>query len=350
MGCAGIARKVSRAIKLAPNATVVAVASRSEEKARRFIADNHLPEGTRAHGSYDSLLDDPDVDAVYVPLPTSLHLQWAVAAADKGKHVLLEKPTALSVADLDRILEACEAKNLQFMDGTMWMHHPRTAEMQGLLHDPDRFGQLQLVSSIASFQSNPEFLQNDIRVKPDLDALGALGDLGWYCIRSILWAVDYKLPNKVVAFPNPIKNEAGLIISCGASLQWENGSAAMFHCSFLAHLTFELTIVGSRGTLTLSDFLIPFEENSAPFSFASDSRLSKLKMGLEELPGKHVVPTEFPQEARMICEFSRLVEAIKVSGSKADGKWPSISRKTQLVVDAVKESIEKGFEIVEIVG
>lgn len=147
IGCADIARKVSRAIGLAPNAVVVAVGSRSAEKARRFIADNGLTSSVKAHGSYDDVIDDPDVDAVYMPLPTSLHLRWAVAAAEKGKHLLLEKPTALCVADLDRILAACGSTKVQFMDSTMWMHNPRTAKMKELLSDPTRFGQLRTVIS-----------------------------------------------------------------------------------------------------------------------------------------------------------------------------------------------------------
>ncbi|XP_020700240.1 uncharacterized oxidoreductase At4g09670 [Dendrobium catenatum] len=350
VGCADIARKLSRAIKLAPNATIVAVGSRSEEKARRFIADNGLPATTRPYGSYESLLDDAEVDAVYLPLPTSLHLRWAVAAAGKGKHILIEKPTALCVADLDQILEACETNGVQFMDGTMWVHHPRTAEMEDFLRNSDQFGQLKMVSSIASVYADSNFLQNNIRVKADLDSLGALGDIGWYCIRAILWASDYNLPKTAVAFPNAVKNEAGLILSCGASLHWEDGTIATFHCSFLAHLTFELVAVGSRGNLSLSDFVIPFEENSAPFTFVSDSGFKELVTGWKSLPSKKVVSTFFPQEALMITEFSRLVGEIKDSGAKPEKKWSVFSRKTQVVLDAVKESIEKEFKEVEIVG
>ena len=145
LGCAEIARKVSRAITLAPNATLYAVGSRSLEKARRFAAANGFPPSAKIYGSYEAVLDDPGVDAVYVPLPTSLHLKWAVLAAEKKKHVLLEKPVALNVAELDQILEACESNGVQFMDGTMWMHHPRTAKMKELLSDPQRFGQLKSV-------------------------------------------------------------------------------------------------------------------------------------------------------------------------------------------------------------
>lgn len=350
IGCANIARKLARAITLAPNATVIAVGSRSADKARQFVADNGLPETTRVYGSYEGVLDDPSVDAVYLPLPTSLHVQWAVAAAEKGKHVLLEKPTALCAADLEAILAACESKGVQFMDSTMWMHHPRTAKMKELISDPTLFGQLSTVNSIFSFGGNPDFLQNDIRVRPDLDALGALGDTGWYCIRAILWAANYELPKTAIALRGPVKNEAGVILSCGSSLLWEDGKVAVFHVSFLAHLTMELCVVGSKGTLHLSDFVIPFEETSAPFSFVTNAAFTDLHTGWQPLPSKHVVATELPQEVCMVKEFARLVGGIRDYSSLPDKNWPAITRKTQLVLDAVKASIDREFEPVDIVG
>ncbi|EXB57406.1 putative oxidoreductase [Morus notabilis] len=183
LGCAEIARKLSRAISLSPNAALSAVASRSIDKAKAFAEANGFPPHAKIYGSYESLLDDPDIDAVYVPLPTSLHLHWAVLAAKKNKHLLLEKPVALNVSEFDVILEAVESSGVQLMDGTMWMHHPRTLTMKDFLSDADHFGQLKTVHSCFSSAADPAFLKNDIRVKPDLDGLGALGDLGWYCIR-----------------------------------------------------------------------------------------------------------------------------------------------------------------------
>ncbi|WOL09413.1 hypothetical protein Cni_G18166 [Canna indica] len=350
LGCAEIARKLSRAIGLAPNAVLVAVGSRSLDKARRFIADNGLSAAdVSAAGSYESVLDDPGVDAVYVPLPTSLHVRWAVAAAQRGKHLLLEKPTALCAADLDLILDACRSRGVQFMDSTMWMHHPRTAKMRELLSDSARFGQTKTIGSNFSFAADSEFLQNDIRVKPDLDALGALGDMGWYCIRSILWAADYELPKKAIALHGAVKNEAGVILSCGSSLLWEDGKVATFHCSFLSHLNMELSVVGTGGSLQLSDFVIPFEEEKAPFSFASGSAFTELVTGWQPLPSKHIVTTSLPQEALMVEELSRLVASIRDSAGKPDDKWPTISRKTQLVLDAVKASLDQGCVPVDIV-
>uniref|UniRef100_A0A0D9XJG7 Gfo/Idh/MocA-like oxidoreductase N-terminal domain-containing protein n=1 Tax=Leersia perrieri TaxID=77586 RepID=A0A0D9XJG7_9ORYZ len=349
MGCASIARKLARAMLLAPSAVVAAVGSRSEAKARAFATDNGLATAApRLHGSYEALLDDPGVDAVYLPLPTSLHLRWATAAAAKGKHVLLEKPTALCAADLDAILAACDSAGVQFMDATMWMHHPRTAKMRELVADEDSTGDIRVINSLFSFRADEEFLHNDIRVKPDLDALGALGDVGWYCIRAILWAVDYELPKTVFALCNPVRNQAGVLLGCGATLYWADGKIATFNCSFHANLTSDMTIVGTNGTLHVTDLVIPYEEKSAQFSMATKSKFAELHIGWDPLPSKHVLPTDLPQEALMIQEFSRLVQNIRDAGGKPDGKWPAITRKTQIVMDAVKTSIDNEFGPVDI--
>ncbi|XP_042405380.1 uncharacterized oxidoreductase At4g09670-like [Zingiber officinale] len=351
IGCADIARKVSRAIALAPNAVLVAVGSRSLEKAQRFIAANRLDASVvRPIGSYEEVLEDPGIDAVYVPLPTSLHVRWAVAVAERGKHLLLEKPTAVCAAELDIILEACRSRGVQFMDCTMWMHHPRTTKMRELLSDSARFGQIQTVHSHFSFAGKPDFLQNDIRVKPGLDVLGALGDVGWYCIRSILWAFDYELPKKAIALHGTVRNDSGIILSCGSSLLWEDGKVATFHCDFLTHLTMELSVVGTNGSLRLNDFVIPFEEDKAQFSFGSALSFNDLVTGWHTLPSKHIVVTSLPQEALMVQEFSRLAGSVRASVSKPDDKWPTISRKTQVVLDAVKASIDQGCTPVDIVG
>ncbi|CAK9161801.1 unnamed protein product, partial [Ilex paraguariensis] len=114
LGCATIARKVSRAMKLAPNCNISAIGSRSIENASKFATENGFPATAKVYGSYDAVLNDPDVDAVYIPLPTSLHLRWAVLAAKKKKHVLLEKPVALNVKELDAILKACESNGVQY--------------------------------------------------------------------------------------------------------------------------------------------------------------------------------------------------------------------------------------------
>ncbi|GKB65628.1 uncharacterized oxidoreductase-like protein [Tanacetum coccineum] len=244
---------------LSPKTTISTIGSRSLDKATAFALENHFPESAKVYGSYDAVLDDPDVDAVYVPLPTSLHLQWVVLAAEKKKHILLEKPVALNVGELDTILEACESNGVQFMDATMWMHHPRTAKMKDILCDQQRFGQLKSVHSNISYIGENDFLKNDIRVNPDLDSLGALGDT----VRA--------------------------------------------------------------------------------FYAVANSRWAELSLGCVPEPSEFKITTDLNQESLMVQEFARLVEGICNGMAKLEKKWAIISRKTQVVIDAVITSIMIGF-------
>ncbi|XP_062082682.1 uncharacterized oxidoreductase At4g09670-like [Humulus lupulus] len=352
VGCAEVARKLARAMCLAPGVTLCAIGSRSIEKAEKFAALIGLS-GTQVklYGSYDQVLDDPCVDAVYLPLPTSLHTQWAVKAAHKKKHLLLEKPAALNVAELDRILEACQSNGVQFMDGTMWLHHPRTLKMKNLLSDSKTFGPINYIHSTSTMSVNPEFLETNIRVRPDLDALGALGDLGWYCIGAILWAKDYQLPSTVQALPDVTTNSAGVILSFTASFHWgisSNNSTATIHCSFFANSSMDLAISGSNASIHTKDFIIPYQEDWASFELSCGAQFADLHIGWNVIPEEVRVDCELPQEASMVKEFSRLVHGIARDGVQPNSKWPEISRKTQLVLDAVKKSIDRGCKLVQL--
>lgn len=200
------------------------------------------------------------------------------------------------------------------------------------------------MQSMSTTFETPEFFEKNIRVKPDLDALGVLGDLGWYCIGASLWAKDYQLPTTVTALPDFRRNDAGVILSCSASLQWDqpNQSQSTFHCSFLSHSTQEFTICGSNGTLHLKDFIIPNQESSASFEFTSGAKFADLHIGWNVKPEEVHVVSELPQEALMVQELARLIEGIRDGGASPSTKWPEISSKTQLVVDAVKKSLELG--------
>ncbi|EOA38127.1 hypothetical protein CARUB_v10009598mg [Capsella rubella] len=336
LSCINIVRKLSRAINLSPNATISAIATTSSiEEAKSFTASNNFPINTKIYGSYESLLQDPDVDAVYLPIPASLHVEWAVRAARQGKHILLDKPVALNVSEFDQIVEACEFYGVQFMDGTQWMHNPRTAKIIDFVKDFE----IRTVNSCFSFAASESFLKNDIRVKPGLDGLGALGDAGWYTIQAVLVANNFKLPKTVTALPGSVLNDAGIVLSCGALFDWEEGITATIYCSFLANLTMEITAIGKKGTVNVRDFVIPYRETDAAFITSTRGCLSE-----------HKVMTELPQETCMVIEFARLVGEIKNRGAKPDGFWLSFSRKVQLLVDAVKESIDNNLEPVLLSG
>jgi predicted dehydrogenase len=201
LSTAGIGRKNWKAIFHAENATVAAVASRDIHKARSFIAENQantpFASAPVAYGDYESLIADPNIDAIYVPLPTALRKQWVIAAAEAGKHVLCEKPCASNLAELKMMIDACRKNDVQFMDGVMFMHSARLPAMKAVLHDENRIGKLRRIGIQFSFCGPDSFFQSDIRTHSQMEPQGCLGDLGWYCIRMMLWAMDGKLPLEV---------------------------------------------------------------------------------------------------------------------------------------------------------
>jgi predicted dehydrogenase len=157
----------------------------------RYALANRIPSFT---GSYASLLDNPVINAVYVPIPTALRTEWCIKAAKAKKHVLAEKPFASEEA-VAHILEACREAGVVFLDGTMWLHHVRTAAMK------EDLAKISPLSSImTSFCFRIEDM-TDIRLRPELEPLGALGDLGWYNVKAILWAYNWDLPDHVKRYP-----------------------------------------------------------------------------------------------------------------------------------------------------
>src|SRR5215831_4300312 len=201
LGTADIARKNWLAILNSGNA-VAAVASRDVKRARRFIEHCQsyapMPALPRAFGSYNELLECPDVEAVYIPLPTGLRKEWVLRAAVAGKHVLCEKPCAVSVANLREMIEACKKARVQFMDGVMFMHSRRLPRLRELLDDVQSVGEVKRITSAFSFYGGPDFLTSNIRGNARLEPYGCLGDLGWYCIRLALWAVQWNMPDQVI--------------------------------------------------------------------------------------------------------------------------------------------------------
>src|SRR3954451_9141807 len=151
-----------------------AVASRSTDRAEAFAREHGIP---RAHGSYEALLADPEVDAVYVPLPNGMHVDWTVQALRAGKHVLCEKPMDRRPARVAEAFDAAEAAGLVLSEAFMWRHNPQTVRLRALL-DEGVIGNPRLVR--ASF-SSPLAASVDVRLDAALDG-GALMDVGCYCV------------------------------------------------------------------------------------------------------------------------------------------------------------------------
>src|SRR5262249_54208551 len=156
----------------ARNAEVRAIASRSIDKAKAAARAAGI---SVAYGSYDALLDDPNIDAVYIPLPNTLHDEWTRKAAEHGKHIWCEKPVCPTAADAHALVDFCKAKGVKLMDGFMWPHHPRTRKLREFL-DSGGIGQVRRVSGTFTFPMQA-LDPNNIRLKPEL-AGGSLLDVG----------------------------------------------------------------------------------------------------------------------------------------------------------------------------
>ncbi len=175
MSTANIGRAaVNPAIQASGNGSLVAVASREEARAKEFAATHGIP---TAYGSYEALLDDGAIDAVYIPLPNSMHREWVIRAAEAGKHVLCEKPLALDATECEEMAAAAEDNRVVLMEAFMYRFHPRTVRVVDMVRE-GVLGELKAIRS--SFTFRLRSLDN-IRLDPDLGG-GALMDVGCYCV------------------------------------------------------------------------------------------------------------------------------------------------------------------------
>ena len=218
-------------------ADVVAVASREPARAEAYAAARGIP---RAHGSYEALLEDPDVDAVYVSLPNSLHTEWTVRALEAGKHVLCEKPFSRRVADVERAFDAAEANGLVLSEGFMWRHSPHTRKLVELA---GAVGTVRVVRGAFSFQLEASRGAGDTRFSADLDG-GALMDLGCYCVSAIRLLLGEPTRLRGEQFVGP----TGVDLVFSATLGFD-GAVAHFDCGFVLPHRRELEVVGEEGTL-----------------------------------------------------------------------------------------------------
>lgn len=233
------------AIRRAHNARVVAIASREPERAQQAAATHDIP---RAHPSYAALLQDSDVDAIYIPLPNSLHTEWTVAALAQGKHVLCEKPLALTTAEVDAIRRAASDKGLVVLEALMYRFHPQTARVQELIRS-GALGEVQAITAAFTYHvPNP----NDIRLKAALGG-GVLYDVGTYCV-SVARLVAQAEPDRVYgsARVGPASDVDEVF---SGMLHFPQGIHAGLTCALHAPRDQWYRVTGSEGTLIVP---IPF--------------------------------------------------------------------------------------------
>jgi predicted dehydrogenase len=239
LGCANIARQFIRDVRASKNLELMAVASRDLEKSTQFAKENRVP---NAYGSYEALLADPKIDAIYLPLPNSMHAEWAIKAAQAGKHILCEKPLALGLDEAKRMFAAARDNKVVLLEAYPYFFQPQTQAMLDILKSGE-IGDVRSVQSLFGFTvPNPD---TNIRLRPELGG-GALLDAGSYSL-SIIRAVMGCAPIKVRADATWV--DSGVDISMMATLFYADGLRAQLSCAMDVANCRRATISATKGTI-----------------------------------------------------------------------------------------------------
>jgi predicted dehydrogenase len=240
LSTARINEAVLRGAAESPAVEVVAVASRSASRAEEYAAAHGIP---RAHGSYEALLADPDVEAVYIPLPNGLHVEWTLAALEAGKHVLVEKAFSPRVAEVERCFDLASERGLVLSEGFMWRHNPQTDRLVSLLPE---LGELRYIRATFSFVLDRP---DDVRWDPELDG-GALLDVGCYCVNAARLFAGGE-PEHVSA--ESVMTSRGVDSRFAALMRFPGDVLATFDCGFDLPERDELELVAAGGSLWVDD-------------------------------------------------------------------------------------------------
>lgn len=242
LSTAGINEKMLAGAALARDVDVAAVASRDVDRAESFAARWGIG---RAYGSYDALLADDTIDAVYVPLPNAMHHQWTLRALRAGKHVLCEKPYSRRPCEVEEAFGEADARGLVLSEGFMYRYHPQIRELARIITDEDLIGEVRLVVSSFTW---PTESSDDVRLDASLDG-GALLDVGVYCVNASRLLIGE--PQTVSAHQR--LGLTGVDMAFAATMQVGSGALAHFDCGVDLPGRSHLEVVGSRGTVHVSD-------------------------------------------------------------------------------------------------
>jgi xylose dehydrogenase (NAD/NADP) len=241
LGAARITRAIVPALRAAPNHELVAVASRSIEKAREHAAQWSIP---RAIGSYEELLAAPDIDVIYIPLPNSLHAEWTIRAAEAGKHVLCEKPLALSVDEVDRIAAAAKRAGVVVAEAFMYRHHPQTLRIKQLI-DHGAIGEMHLVRGAFTFNlDRPGDVRRDLALGG-----GSIWDVGCYPISLARYVAG---ADPTTVFGHAINGPTGIDEGFAGQLMFGDALHAQFDSGFRAPFRTHAEIVGTTGAIQIT--------------------------------------------------------------------------------------------------
>jgi D-xylose 1-dehydrogenase (NADP+, D-xylono-1,5-lactone-forming) len=264
---ADINRKVIPGAKVSPKVELLAVASRTQERADTYAAEWEIP---RAYGSYEALLADPEIEAVYISLPNNLHTEWSIKSAEAGKHVLCEKPFTRHPADITAAWDAADRAGRLLSEAFMYRHNPQTKRAKELV-DQGAIGELRLVRSTFSYGLYDE---DNIRLRPDADG-GSLMDVGCY---NVSWS------RLIGGEPERVWGEAwygpsGTDWVFTGTMRFPGDVIGTFDCGTAMTNRDEVEIVGSEGSLFLDD---PYHCNVPVIELRTDGGVERIELERED--------------------------------------------------------------------
>ncbi len=262
LGYARIARlQVLPAMMETPNAVPYAIASRDPEKGQEAAKAFGF---AKVYDNYQALLDDPDVDAVYIPLPNGLHKEWTLKAARAGKHVLCEKPLALTAADCREMVDVCRQQGVKLMEAFMYRFTTRTQKIQELLAS-GVIGELRHIHSNFSFHLTRP---GDVRLDPDQGG-GSFWDVGCYPI-NVIGMIMQDEPVSVCAQKVEV---GGVDLAVSAVLKYKSGVICTANSGFDAASAKLTEITGALGSLVVRD---TFFDTDTPILLVQDKKVTEI--------------------------------------------------------------------------
>jgi xylose dehydrogenase (NAD/NADP) len=264
---ADINRKVIPAAKASPKVELVAVASRAQDRAEQYASWWEIP---RAYGSYEVLLADDDIDAVYISLPNTMHCEWSIKALEAGKHVLCEKPLSRHPEEVAAAFDAADRTGRLLGEAFMWRHNPQTARLKELV-DQGTIGELRLVRSTFSYGLYDE---TNIRLRTDVEG-GALMDVGCYTVSGSRFLAGE--PERV--FGEAWYGPSGTDWVFAGTMRFPDDVVASFDCGTALSNRDELEAIGSEGSLFVDD---PWHCLSPGIELRRDGKVERIELEPED--------------------------------------------------------------------
>ena len=244
---------------------IVAIASRNLEKAQETAAKFQIP---KTYGSYEQLLQDPDIDAVYIPLPNHLHYEWTIKAIEAGKHVLCEKPLALNAEEAERMVRAAKEAGVLLAEAFMYRYHPRYNQIKEII-DSGQIGEVRGIRSAFTFNNANDL--NNVRYQKEWGG-GAIYDVGCYPITAARLLLG-KEPKAVTVQAQFSERHGDVDMMAAGLIEFEGGVSLQFDCAMWSAFRNPLEVLGSEGIIEVpSAFITPTEESSHFYIIKGDEK------------------------------------------------------------------------------